>query len=164
VFLVGLCISHHIERCRTADQLFATSSIMRSLTNLCGPPHSNECALDFLSATENKNTTYYAIRKSKRMNILLIRTQRLRKIIADIYTQQILPNQSAECIFSELSRSSPDSATRMSGHTLVDARILYAIHKFLDSMGQNILLLNFSAEMIYQFSVKSGEYFMTHSI
>jgi hypothetical protein len=105
---------------------------MRSLNNLYGPPHPNKCTLDSLSAAENKNTAYYAIRKSKRMIILLIRTPRLRKIVAGLYMQKILPSQSAECIFSELSRGSPDSTTRMSGHTVVDAKNLYTIHKFLD--------------------------------
>lgn len=101
---------------------------MRSRTNLYGPPHANKFNLDSLSATENKNTTYYAMRNSKRMNILLIRTPPIRKIIAGLYMQKILPSQSAEGIFSELSRGFLNSATRMSGHTVVDARNLYAIH------------------------------------
>jgi hypothetical protein len=46
--------------------------------------------------------------------------------------QKILPNQSEEFIFSELSRGSPNSATRMLGHAIVDPRNFYAIHELLD--------------------------------
>jgi len=43
------------------------------------PPNAKKRTLDSLSATENKNPTYYAIIKSKGMNILLVRTSRLRQ-------------------------------------------------------------------------------------
>jgi len=57
--------------------------------------------------------------------------------------QMILPSQSAECIFSELSRGSLNSATLR----------IYMLHTnfrkdiSLNGMGQNILLLKFSADM-----------------
>jgi len=61
---------------------------MRSFTSLYGTPHANKCTLDSLSATENKDTTYYAIRKSRELNILLIRTPRLRQMVAGLYMQR----------------------------------------------------------------------------
>ena len=76
------------------------------------PPHrAKRCTLVSLSATENKNATYYAMRKNKGKNILLVRTSRHRQMVVGIYMQKILPSQSTECIFLDLSRGSPNSAT-----------------------------------------------------